>query len=47
MNAFLKSGKIVDEDLSKKLMCFGVDGVYVELVKWWKWNIKLESIIVF
>jgi len=34
MNAFLKGGRIVEEDLSKKLMCFDVDGVYVELVKW-------------
>jgi hypothetical protein len=47
MNAFLKGGGIVEEDLSKELMCFGVDGVYVELVKWWRWNIKFKNMIVF
>jgi hypothetical protein len=36
MNAFFKGGRIVEEDLSKMLVCFGVDGVYAELVKWWR-----------
>lgn len=47
MNAFLKGGRIVEEDLSKKLMCFDVDGVYVELVKWWRWNIKFKKLFYF
>jgi hypothetical protein len=47
MNAFLKGGRVVKKDLSKKLMCFGVGGVYVELVKWWRWNIEFKNIIVF
>ncbi len=31
MNAFLKGERIVKKGLSKKLMCFGVDGFMLNL----------------